>query len=64
MSDNAFDLDARISSPVQGGGQLPTPSISSLATRTICTRVGCKVTSTCVCTSLCTSGFCSNPQQD
>ncbi|MGW7050448.1 FDLD family class I lanthipeptide [Streptomyces sp. NPDC054887] len=55
MSD-AFDLDARISAPVAGpaGEQAPPPSISTIATRTVCTRVGCSVTKTCACTSMCT----------
>ncbi|KJK49016.1 MULTISPECIES: FDLD family class I lanthipeptide [unclassified Streptomyces] len=55
MSD-AFDLDARISAPAASpaGEQAPPPSISTIATRTVCTRVGCSVTKTCACTSMCT----------
>lgn len=53
---NAFDLDARISTPTAGsaGEQAPPPSISVIATRTICTKIACKVTSTCACTAMCT----------
>ncbi|MCM1967138.1 FDLD family class I lanthipeptide [Streptomyces sp. NPDC002812] len=57
MSD-AFDLDARISAPAgPTGEQAPPPSISGIATRTVCTRVTCQASKTCVCTSLCTT-FC------
>ncbi|CAM5351700.1 Lantibiotic OS=Streptomyces rimosus subsp. rimosus (strain ATCC / DSM 40260 / JCM 4667/ NRRL 2234) OX=1265868 GN=SRIM_031555 PE=4 SV=1 [Streptomyces rimosus subsp. rimosus] len=61
MSD-AFDLDAQISTPAgPTGEQAPTPSISSIATRTVCTKVGCEVTKTCACTSMCTI-FCVAPK--
>ncbi|PBC86626.1 hypothetical protein SAMN05428945_5826 [Streptomyces sp. 2224.1] len=58
---NAFDLDARISTPAAGsaGEQAPPPSISVIATRTICTKVACQVTKTCACSSMCTSIFCA-----
>ncbi|AIA02563.1 FDLD family class I lanthipeptide [Streptomyces noursei] len=54
MSD-AFDLDAKVSAPPAGSASEMAPlSISSVATRTVCTKVGCSVTKTCVCTSMCT----------
>ncbi|MDK1473101.1 FDLD family class I lanthipeptide [Streptomyces sp. 549] len=54
MSD-AFDLDAQVNTPKAGETEVGPLSISSIATRTVCTRVACKVTSTCACTSLCTA---------
>ncbi|MDX2692327.1 FDLD family class I lanthipeptide [Streptomyces ipomoeae] len=59
MSD-AFDLDARISAPSASpaGEQAPPPSISQIATRTVCTKSVCQVTNTCAGTSVCTV-FCS-----
>lgn len=61
MSEKAFDLDVHITSV--GGGQKAPASISGLVTRALCTRVTCRVTSTCVCTSLCTSGLCLNNER-
>ena len=56
MSD-VFDLDARVSTPSAPTGEQAPASISTIATRTVCTRVGCQVTKTCACTSMCTM-FC------
>ncbi|MFJ4684979.1 FDLD family class I lanthipeptide [Streptomyces sp. NPDC088789] len=53
MSD-VFDLDARVSTPTSTTGPDAPMSISTIATRTVCTRVGCQATSTCACTSICT----------
>lgn len=53
MSD-IFDLDARVTAPATPNGEQSPMSVSTIATRTICTRVGCQVTKTRACTSMCT----------
>ncbi|WP_156727956.1 FDLD family class I lanthipeptide [Streptomyces apocyni] len=60
MSD-AFDLDAQVNTPKAGDSELGPMSISTIATRTVCTRVTCKVTCTCNCTTICTS-LCRAPE--
>ncbi|SBT89781.1 hypothetical protein GA0115233_101235 [Streptomyces sp. DI166] len=60
MAGNEFDLDVRVTSPSAGAVDQPM-SISSLLTRSLCTRVTCRGTCTCVCTTNCTAGCVQQP---
>ncbi|MCO1575631.1 FDLD family class I lanthipeptide [Crossiella sp. SN42] len=55
---DAFDLDARVTTPAAGGGHAEPLSISSLVTRFLCTKTPICSKSTCTCTlvGLCTAG--------
>ncbi|TLS43716.1 hypothetical protein FE633_24375 [Streptomyces montanus] len=56
MSGNEFDLDVQVTSPSGPAGDRAPASITSLLTRSVCTRVTCRGTCTCVCTTNCTAG--------
>lgn len=64
MADDAFHLDARISTPNPGGADSEASITTiSVATRLVCTRAWatCRYTCTCACTGNCTV-FCVNEQ--
>lgn len=57
MANDAFNLDARITTPGEAAGPQEPASIS-VVTRRVCTRswATCRTTCTCACTSACTPG--------